>query len=90
MQMARRRVVFGSGLRAGALAVSALLRAWVPAQPVSASLLVLAWARGVSASRRAWVPAQPVSASLLVLAWEHGVSALSPALASAEMAPRAR
>jgi hypothetical protein len=64
MQMARRRVVFGSGLRAGALAVSALLRAWVPAQPVSASLLVLAW--------------------------EHGVSALSPALASAEMAPRAR
>jgi hypothetical protein len=90
MQMARRRVVFGSGLRAGARAVSALLRAWAPAQPVSASFLVLAWARGVSASLRVLVPAQPVSASLLVLAWARGVSALSPALASEETAPKAR
>jgi hypothetical protein len=47
--MARRRAVFGSGLRAGARAVSASLRALVPVQPVSASLLVLAWVRGVSA-----------------------------------------
>ena len=49
MQMARRRVVFGSRLRAGARVVLASLRALVLAQPVSVSLPVLAWARGASA-----------------------------------------
>jgi len=41
--------VFGSRLKAGARAVWASFRAWVPVHPVSASLPVLAWARAVSA-----------------------------------------
>ena len=75
--MARLRVVFGSGLRAGARAVSASLPASEPVHLVLASL-------------RALVSVRPVSASLLALALARGVSALSPALASEETASRAR
>jgi hypothetical protein len=86
MQMARRRAVFGSGLRAGARAVLASLRALV--HLVSALLRVsvhLVWA-----SLRALVSVPPVSASVVVLAWARAVSALSPALASEETASRVR
>jgi hypothetical protein len=48
MQMARRRAVFGSRLRAGAHAVLASLRALVPAHLASVSRPVLAWAHAVS------------------------------------------
>jgi hypothetical protein len=64
--MARRRVVFGSGLRAGARAVSASLRVLGPVHPVSASHQALVLVPPVSVSLR--VPAQSVSASRLVLA----------------------
>jgi len=75
--MARRRVVFGIGLRAGARVVSGSLRALVSVHRVSAL-------------HRALVLAPLVSASLLALALARGVSALSPALASEETASRAR